>query len=1000
MKKVFKISLVIALCLAMLVPTVASAISTSYAPYEAYEYNSYKESVAAPVGYLFEESKKGSDFEFSVDIKSVTDLSYDAHDSDHPALFLLDGKAGIIYKTDIELNVITVFDSFTNTNGKKVTLSGAKYIANDFSNSYFYVVKGTKVYVINALSTVEKVFDVGEVVAFTSIGVAGTDTYDSYIAVVTSQNKDSVVLYNNKGKKVATQKVGGSVDALHYNLESTFLYTLDANAKKVTQMTLVTDFDDDGNTIPTGFDKEFGTVYKVKADLSSANSISVDALDEKVYISLKNKILCYDTFEDDVTYINGNNIPVNVKDVKTNYSTIKVVGEANTLYCLSSGSKPNVDVYNANHGYTKSIDTLSVTLNAPTDIKYQNGKYIYLLDSGNSRILKLDKSLTRIIDIFSTVYDKDLGYLTYYGANGVTIDENENFYLADTENYRVIITNNKGQVINIITRPDEQLADTDAPFRATKVLLDRKGLIYVICDSINLGAFVYDTNYEFKSFYGSNTVVATAEVLLDFVRKQFLTREQLNATRKTTPITLANFDIDENGFIYTVTLTPNTQLNRTFTGMVRKLNFQDDDIFTLNDNSVGFGDYEWDRQNTVTNTSFNDVDVDDDGYINLIDSGRGKVFQYSEDGNLVTVFGGYSNQVGTFKEPVAIESVDNKILVVDKMLNNITIFTPTEYTKALRRAYTYLDSSETDKAIEAWDDVLKYNTNSEYPYYGMGRAYEMKGDYENAMKYYKLSNSKGAYSKAYQEYRKAYVSENIIWIVLILIAIFVIAFIVVRYIKKLTVSKHGEAYSPLETKWGLPIYVLMHPVDGFEQFRNRNMHSIPIAIGIVITWFLVKVLEFFLTGFAFNNNRPVDYDLLANVIGTIGLFVLFIIANWAICTLLNGKGRMKDIVCVTAYAITPMLLTIFINIILSNVLAIEEASFITIISMLGYLWAAIVLLLGLYTIHQYSFGGTVGSVLLTILGMAVIGLLLILFFTLLQQCFMFIGSVIAELKLR
>ena len=72
----------------------------------------------------------------------------------------------------------------------------------------------------------------------------------------------------------------------------------------------------------------------------------------------------------------------------------------------------------------------------------------------------------------------------------MTIDDKGNFYIADTENYRVIISDGNGIVKGIITRPDAQLADTEAPFRATKVLLDRKGLIYVICDSINLGAFV------------------------------------------------------------------------------------------------------------------------------------------------------------------------------------------------------------------------------------------------------------------------------------------------------------------------------------------------------------------------------------------------------------------------------------------------------------------------------------------------------------------------------
>ena len=237
---------------------------------------------------------------------------------------------------------------------------------------------------------------------------------------------------------------------------------------------------------------------------------------------------------------------------------------------------------------------------------------------------------------------------------------------------------------------------------------------------------------------------------------------------------------------------------------------------------------------------------------------------------------------------------------------------------------------------------------------------------------------------------------------MILIALVAIAaiFVLFKILKKKMVAKHGSAYSPLETKWGMPIYVLLHPVDGFEQFRNRNIQSVPIAIGLVIAWFLVKVVQFFGTGFAFNENRPIDYDFFANIISTVGLYVLFIIANWAVCTLLNGKGRMKEIICVVGYSLTPMLLTILLNVVLSNTMTLDEQSFLSIINVVGILWSAIVLLLGLYTIHQYSFGGTIGSTLLTILGMAVIALLVILFFTLLQQCYAFVLSIISELKLR
>lgn len=997
MKKFLKISFIVALCLSMITATTVFAVTPSYAPYLGYEYNSYDESVAAPIGYTPTGTIEGSDFDFAVNYEGFTDISVDTHDADYPSLYVLDGVAGVVYKTDTSLNVRSIYNDFTDSKGKAVNLKGATKIANDYDNSYFYVSKGNTVYVISAMSKIVSTIETAGVVSMTTYAAPKEDGYNTYLVLVTADKQNGVSIYDATGKYVGFSKIGKKINDIYFNIDMSNFVVIDGGANRVLRLIPTTDYDEDGNEIITGIDSE-GEVFNPKTDISAATSISSDSMDEFVYVNLGKRILKIDTLMEENSYITSNAIPRN-SDAEFNYSSIVVAADSDTLIALNSAKK-QFDKYNSLGGYISTTDKLGLTLTTPSDMVYKNNKYVYILDSGNSRILKLNKDLTEIISIFSSFHDKKLGYLTFYGAQGLTVDNDENFYIADTDNYRVILANNEGVVNTVITRPDQQLQDTESPFRATKVLLDRKNQLYIICDSINLGAFVYDLEGNFKSFFGSNDVQATAEVILNYIKRQFMTREQLKTLKKVTPIALTNFDIDKDGFIYTVTLTEQNKRNNEYANMIRKLNFKGNDIFSLSGNSKGFGDFEWDRQTTHTNTSFIDVDVDSSGYINLIDSGRGKVFQYSEDGDLITVFGGYSNQTGSFSEPVAIESIDDKIFVLDKTNNNISVFKPTAYTVALRKAYNLLDSSDSDSALAAWEDVLRYNTNSQYPYYGMGRAYEMKSDYENAMKYFKLANAKHEYSKSFQEYRKDYVSENIGWMMLIALAAVAIIVVFVKIMKKKMVAKHGSAYSPLETKWGMPIYVLMHPVDGFEQFRNRNIQSVPIAMGLVVAWFLVKVVQFFCTGFAFNSSRAIDYDFFANVISTVGLYVLFIIANWAVCTLLNGKGRMKEILCVVAYALTPMLITSLINVVLSNTLTLDEQSFISIINVLGLLWSAIVLLLGLYTIHQYSFGGTLGSTLLTILGMAIIALLVILFFTLLQQCYAFVLSIISELKLR
>ncbi len=993
MKKSIIRLLALVLCVILVGSVSAYAVTPVYAPYDGYEYNTYKESVAAPVGYLPSDNILGQDLKFQIDVEEFTDIAVDDHSFDFMSYFILDGKTGTVFKTDSSLNVKCVYNEIVNSNGKKVSLKGATQIACDYANSYFYVYKNNKIYVIDSQSNLVKTINARNIVALTSYAYQAdimVEAYDTYLCAVSSDAPGTIVVYDYMGKRCGSKKVGKNIVDIDTSCNTNIVAIDTASKNNIIE---IMPFD-----ITTGA-LEVASEYPAEVNVRNAKSIILGEFGMGYYYAYGNKI----SYHDGMMLTNTID-----KQQETDYAFIAFDQNDRNLYGFSNEGKPHVVVFNNACGYINTIDKLTVSLNEPSDMQYvktnDGNEYIYILDSGNSRILKLDKELKTIIDIFANFMHDKKGSFEFYGAKGMAIDADETIYIADTKNERVFKADKNGKVSLVITRPNDQLSDTEAPFQATKVLIDRKNLIYVICETINLGAFVFEQDGSFKSFFASNNVTATVDVVLNFLRKKFLTREQMKAIKKSTPITLTNFDVDDDGFIYTVTKTDSSKVNNSFEEMVRKLNYQGDNIFTLNENSAGFGDYEWDRQLKITNTSFSDVDVDSDGYMNLIDEGRNKIFQYTDEGNLVTVFGGRSTsrqeQLGRFSDPVAIESVDDKIYVLDSMENSITVFAPTDYTIALRNAYASLDSSDAEQALKNWEKVREYNSNSQYPYYGIGRAYEMMNDYENAMKYFKMANAKQEYSKAFKLYRKDMISDNIGIIIAVILVVLVLIFFGVKFFKKKMVAKHGEAYSPLETKKGLPIYVLLHPVDGFEQFRTRNMQSVPIAIGLVIAFFLVSVFEFFATGFVFNENRPLDYDMFATIVSTIGLYVLFIISNWAVCTLANGKGRMREIICVTAYALIPMMLTSFISVGLSHFMALDEAAFVSMITFVGILWSAVILVLGLYTIHQYSFGGTIASILLTVLGMAILGLLIVLFITLLQQCYSFIFSVYSELKLR
>lgn len=662
--------------------------------------------------------------------------------------------------------------------------------------------------------------------------------------------------------------------------------------------------------------------------------------------------------------------------------------------------------------YDESVDAPigyvpSATINGPSlgltnfsginDMYYDGKDSVYLLDSGNNRIVVVDKAF-QFQRVYAELKDEAGQPIQFSEAMGLTVAPDGTMYVADTKAYRVLVIGPDGIVKNIITRPDEALKNTGAAFDAQKVLLDKDGNLYVTTKGINLGLFVFSPQGEFLRFWGANEVPTTMEAMMNYIRKRFLTETQLKSFALATPVVVENFDIDDEGFIYMVSAYKN-EGTVAEPGLLRKVNFKGEDVL---DPELVFGDLEWDRKPypLAVRTWFNDVDVDDQGFVNLIDPNRGRVFQYTDSGQLISVFGSLGNQTGCFLYPSAIETIGDKIYVSDSKKNVVYEFSPTVYGQTVRSAVQKMNKYDMEGSIEEWQTILSKNTNSKYAYQGLGRVYDSMGDYEQAMKYYKLADAREDYSKSFQQFRSQWLESYFPVVLLAIAGIIGLLILASVGMKKLSAVKEGEAYSRMQSKYAFPLYTLFHPTDGFSQFKFRKNQSMRLSALIVFAWVAGVTLSFFATGFPFNENRPMDYNAWINLMQTLGVFLLFVISNWAVSTLMSGKGTMSEIIATTSYALIPYIVSIYINIGLSNILSQTESVFLGMVTTIGLLWSAFILLCGMYSIHQYTFLKTVFSLIVTVVGMLIIVFLLILFFGLLQQCWTFIVSFVKEAELR
>lgn len=200
-------------------------------------------------------------------------------------------------------------------------------------------------------------------------------------------------------------------------------------------------------------------------------------------------------------------------------------------------------------------------------------------------------------------------------------------------------------------------------------------------------------------------------------------------------------------------------------------------------------------------------------------------------------------------------------------------------------------------------------------------------------------------------------------------------------------------------KWKYPFYILRHPVDGYQELKNNRKYSMRAANLILLAWMVLAILNWGYIDFDFRSNMK-DVALFQVLLTTIVIFTMVVVANWCFCTLMDGKGKMKEIWICSAYALLPYTVCGYIRFLLSFLLVYDEAVFLTYLISIVAIWSFLLFLVGLSVLHEYSFPKTIGSLFLTVLGVFVMVFFAVLVSGLLVQIYSFFMTVYSEITYR
>ena len=208
---------------------------------------------------------------------------------------------------------------------------------------------------------------------------------------------------------------------------------------------------------------------------------------------------------------------------------------------------------------------------------------------------------------------------------------------------------------------------------------------------------------------------------------------------------------------------------------------------------------------------------------------------------------------------------------------------------------------------------------------------------------------------------------------------------------KLSIALKGLCYS---------FHVIVHPFDGFWDLKKEkrgNMWSASVILLLLIVVFVIKAQ---VSGFIVNYSDLSRASIVQQVAVVLLPFFLWCVSNWCITTLMDGEGSFRDIAITTAYALMPLVLINIPMIILSNFITKEEIAFYALLNSISIGWAALLLFVGIMTVHQFSVSKTLATIAIAVVGMVVILFLGLLFVSILQQVLAFLTVLYKEIAMR
>ena len=601
---------------------------------------------------------------------------------------------------------------------------------------------------------------------------------------------------------------------------------------------------------------------------------------------------------------------------------------------------------------------------------------IIIADTGNSRIIRVDKEDEYYFEEL-TYYVNNKNETIYFNTpSGLALNSNY-LFIADKPLEKVVVLDrNDFHFVREIVRPDSILVGATTKFYPKKVQADDAGNVYVVLEESTKGVMQLDNDGNFVAYIGANQASIP---LLTRIQSFFGVKNEgqiLNSGKGVT-----NICLDNKGLLYTITNNDGQA--------VKKLNTTGNTILTMNYNDPS------------TISAF----VDDDGNIFSVQA-NGYVTVYDSYGSLLFRFGGGSKEeiIGALRRPVAAGlDKDGRLLILDQEAGFVVDYSPTHFANLVYEAVSYYKDGLYLEGEASWKELLKYNSRFILAYKALARASMKKGDYDTALKQFKLAEDKAGYSDAFWQIRDRWIRRNLGWVllpILILVVMYAVYKILDKRVPKATapiktgVSKAVNA--PVVRDMRLTFTFMRNPRETIYEIKYKKRASIIGAIILYVLFAAIQILKIYLTGYLFNSVGRND-GLRTILMSTLPLLLL-VICNYYVSSVRDGEGKLKDIFISFIYALSPYIVFSIPLFLISNIVTYNEQALYFMAVGIVYAWCGINLVLTVMELHDYSLWKALINILLTLVCFILVIAFAIILYILGYQLFSYLVGVFKEVR--